>query len=1077
MIDSTATDSASPLRAAIDGAHHIDESACIESLLARAHAHHKKHAGERQRVDHLARTLVSRVRAQSENHQSIEAFLQEYNLSSQEGTALMCLAEALLRIPDSATADRLIRDKLSAAQWGEHLGRSPSLFVNASTWGLMLTGKVVRLDDATLNDAGTFLNRTVARIGEPLVRLALTRAMRILGQQFVMGTTIEAALQRARNEATHSGRCSRYSFDMLGEAALTEMDAAHYFERYATAIDTLAAQHTCAKSLFDAPGISIKLSALHPRYEFAQRQRVINELAPKLLALAEQAMAAGISLTVDAEEWRHLSLSLDLFAAVFRAPRLHGWEGFGLAVQAYHKNALALIDWLAELARSRARRIPLRLVKGAYWDSEIKQAQLQGLPGYPVFTRKASTDLSYLVCARHILAQSRQFYAQFATHNAHTMANIMVMAEQHRSIDFEFQRLHGMGEELYGALHEELSEKPQTSELDIPCRVYAPVGNYKTLLPYLVRRLLENGANTSFVHRITDRAVAIEQIVSDPLTLLTDAKQKVHPRIPLPPNLFGAQRINAAGLCLDQERDLQPLQAALHDALSQQWSAQPIVGGHDCTTSTAATYTILDPADQRRSVGNVLTADAALIEQALSLADSASPQWNRQPASERAASLQRAATLLESHRAALIALCIREGGKTIPDALAELREAVDFCRYYAAEARNKFAQPIIMPGPTGEHNELTLQGRGIFICISPWNFPLAIFVGQIAAALAAGNAVIAKPASQTPLVAALVIRLLHQAGIPGDVLHYLPGSGTNVGNRLVRDPRIAGVAFTGASDTAHTINRVLAERDGPIIPFIAETGGQNAMIVDSSALTEQVVIDTLHSAFNSAGQRCSALRVLFLQKDNAAAIIKMLQGAMAELRIGDPAKLETDIGPIIDANALKKLKEHVARMREVGTVIYGSPLPDSTAHGHFFAPCAFEIDNLALLKGEVFGPILHIITYPEHELDRVIAAINHTGYGLTLGIHSRINERVDYIRSRVRGGNIYVNRNIISAVVGVQPFGGQGLSGTGPKAGGPHYLQRFANERTLTVNTAAVGGNADLLALNEDNPVERGPGF
>jgi RHH-type proline utilization regulon transcriptional repressor/proline dehydrogenase/delta 1-pyrroline-5-carboxylate dehydrogenase len=1037
-----------PLRAAIGAAHLTDEAACVERLLREAAID----GTARWRVEGMAKRLVQAARQKRLSYSGLDAFLREYDLSSQEGVVLMCLAEALLRIPDAGTADRLIHDKLAEADWHRHLGHSRSLLVNASTWGLMLTGGLVSLEEEHKGEIGPFLGRLAARSGEPLVRLALKRAMGIMAGQFVVGRTIEEALQRSLRPDC---LVYRYSFDMLGEAAVSRADVDRYFDGYSHALRVIAGT-SAAGAPADRPGISVKLSALHPRFEYAQRERVMAELVPRLTELAELAAQADIGLTVDAEEADRLELTLDVFEAVFRQPALLDWQGFGLAVQAYQKRAVTVLDWLADLARHGARRIPVRLVKGAYWDMEIKRAQVQGLEGYPVFTRKAATDAAYLACVKHIFANHDAFYPQFATHNAHTVAYVLEVAGRNR--DFEFQRLYGMGDALY-------SEVIGADKLDAVCRVYAPVGSHHELLPYLVRRLLENGANTSFVNRIGDERIPVDQVVTDPLEKIRHLSPRPNPRIPLPADLYGAWR-NSAGIPMGDPASVAGLEKELAPMLEWTWTAAPLVDGQ---TLTGKTRPILDPWDTRRMVGEVTQADEAAVDKALAVATAASSAWDNLPADTRAGHLERAADLIEEHRAELVALMVREGGKCIPDALAEVREAADCCRYYAHRARQDFGEPLALPGPAGESNRLGLRGRGVFACISPWNFPLAIFTGQVAAALAAGNGVIAKPAGQTPLTAMLAVRLLHEAGVPVDVLHLLPGEGATVGMALASDRRVGGVAFTGSTETAQAINRALAARDGPIPALIAETGGQNAMIVDSSALPEQVVADVVQSAFNSAGQRCSALRVLFLQEEIADRVISLLQGAMAELRIGDPARLSTDIGPVIGEAARMALEQHATRMAAEGRQLFRAPLPEGTEHGWFFPPCAFEIASLDLVRREVFGPVLHIIRYADGAgLDRVIDAINNTGYGLTCGIHSRIDETVEYLRRRIRAGNLYVNRNMIGAVVGVQPFGGEGLSGTGPKAGGPHYLHRFAVERTVTVNSAAVGGNAALLAMEED---------
>jgi RHH-type transcriptional regulator, proline utilization regulon repressor / proline dehydrogenase / delta 1-pyrroline-5-carboxylate dehydrogenase len=1036
-----------PLRAAIRDSCRMDESQAAARILAVAEIP----AEMRDRIAERARGLVAAVRRERLGKGGIDAFLHEYALSSPEGVALLCLAEALLRIPDAETIDRLIRDKIGEADWERHLGRSESIFVNASTWALMLTGRLLR-DEPAEHDLRAALRRFVARSGEPVVRQAVTAAMHILGRQFVMGRTIDEALERARNAERHG---YRHSYDMLGEAAHTAADAARYGAAYDGAIAAIG-RSTAGRSRVEAPGISVKLSALHPRYETAQRDRVGREMSPVLLDLARHAKQVGIGFTIDAEEADRLDLSLDLFEALALAPDLAGWDGLGLAVQAYQKRALPVIDWLADLAERAGRRLMVRLVKGAYWDSEIKRTQERGLDGYPVYTRKLATDVSYLACARRLLAHGPAFYPQFATHNAHTVAAVLELAGERR--DYEFQRLHGMGETLYEQI-------VGPDRLDRPCRVYAPVGGHEDLLAYLVRRLLENGANTSFVNRIVDETQPIDEIVADPVARLARLPAKPHPRIPLPRDLYGPTRINSRGLDLNDPPVLAALRKGLADALRRPCTAVPIIAGVE---QPGAAEPVLDPSDRRRQVGTVVAAGPEELDRALDRASRSAPFWDRTPAVERAAILERGADLFEDRMAELMALVIREGGRTIPAALAEVREAVDYLRYYALRARADFGASETLPGPTGERNEAALHGRGVFACVSPWNFPLAIFTGQITAALAAGNAVVAKPAEQTPLVAAAAVRLLQQAGIPGEVLHLLPGTGEAVGAPLVADLRIAGIAFTGSTETARLINLALAQRPGPIAPLIAETGGQNAMIVDSSALAEQVVVDVLTSSFESAGQRCSSLRLLYVQADIADRLLAMLTGAMAELAIGDPALISTDVGPVIDAAARDALEAHAQRMMREGRLLYQCPLPPETGHGTFFAPRAFEIGSARLLPGEVFGPILHVVRWRADRLDAVLDEIAATGYGLTLGIQSRIDETVRYILARLKVGNSYVNRNMIGAVVGVQPFGGEGLSGTGPKAGGPRYLHRFATERTVSTDTTAAGGNATLLSLQED---------
>jgi RHH-type transcriptional regulator, proline utilization regulon repressor / proline dehydrogenase / delta 1-pyrroline-5-carboxylate dehydrogenase len=1042
------------LRQEVRDAYRSDESEAVARILAAA----DRGDAAAARVAATARRLVLEARRQRHGKGGIDAFLNEFALSSREGIALMCLAEALLRIPDADTVDRLIRDKLAGADWARHLGHSSSLFVNASTWALMLTGRLLH-DDPAEQELGAVLRRLVARTGEPVLRQAVTAAMRILGHQFVMGRTIDEALARA---APDEARGYRFSFDMLGEAARTAADAARYAERYRQAIAAIGAR-VAGRDLTRAPGISVKLSALHPRYEEAQRERVLRALPPLLLDLARQAMAAGIGFTIDAEEADRLDLSLDLIAGLAAAPELAGWNGLGLALQAYQKRALPLIDWLAALARKTQRRLMLRLVKGAYWDSEIKRTQERGLDEFPVYTRKLATDVSYLACAQRIWAARDAFFAQFATHNAHTVASVLDLAGPSPDIesrDFEFQRLHGMGEALYDQIVGPTGNK---GPAQFPCRVYAPVGGHEDLLAYLVRRLLENGANTSFVNRLVDERAPVEALIADPIARLKALSSKRHPRIKLPRDLY-PDRPNSCGIDLSDPPRLAELAHALAAATSPSWSSAPIIAGKE---ETGATRAVSDPTDRRRIAGWVTEASDEQIERALATAANAAPGWDQVPGEQRARILERAGDLLQERMPEFIAMIVREGGRTIPDALAEVREAIDHCRYDAVRLRAEFASPAELPGPTGERNLLELHGRGVFACISPWNFPLAIFLGQIAGALAAGNAVIAKPAEQTPLVAAAAIRLLHEAGIPPEVVQLQPGEGP-VGAKLVADPRIAGIAFTGSTDTARAINLSLAQRPGPIVPFIAETGGQNALIADSSALPEQLVADALTSAFDSAGQRCSSARVLFVQEDIADRVIAMLTGAMDMLVIGDPALLATDVGPLIDEPARAALVAHDSRMRREAKLLRVLDLPPGTEHGTFFAPRAFELDRLDRLTGEVFGPILHVIRWQSGHLDRVLDAVIATGFGLTLGIHSRIDDTARAIHERLPIGNTYINRNTIGAVVGVQPFGGERLSGTGPKIGGPHYLQRFATERTLSIDTTAAGGNTSLMSLKDD---------
>ncbi|MEO0346675.1 MAG: bifunctional proline dehydrogenase/L-glutamate gamma-semialdehyde dehydrogenase PutA [Pseudomonadota bacterium] len=1030
----------------LGGAYLADEAWLVTELLKIAN----EGDFERDNVQTTARELVEHVRKLNEDRSGVEAFLQKYDLSSQEGIMLMCVAEALLRIPDADTADALIADKITAANWEEHLGSSDSLFVNASTWGLMLTGKMLTLDEAHQRNPKELFKRVAGRLGEPVVRKAMRQAMKVMGHQFVMGRNIENALKRAKKgENKHY----RYSFDMLGEAAMTRQDAQRYFEAYMGAIDAIG-KSADNDDIFAVHSISVKLSALHPRYEFARRQQALDELAPMLLELAKRAYAVGIGLTMDAEEADRLQLSLEIFEQVYTSTELDGYQGLGLAVQAYQKRGADVVRWLTALSKRVGRRIPVRLVKGAYWDTEVKHAQELGLPGYPVFTRKLNTDVSYLACARLMLDAGALIYPQFATHNAHTLSYILHHAGSRT--DYEFQRLHGMGEELYSAVID-----PQ--RYDKRCRVYAPVGSHEDLLPYLVRRLLENGANTSFVNQIVDPNEPIEAIISDPITAVRALDVIPHPGIVMPVDLYGARRKNSEGLNLPDRGIGGDVYAQMQAFAGQQYAAAPVVDGK--RLKGTATESV-NPFDTGEVIGHVDFAGAETAKAAVDAAVEGFPAWDRTPAETRAAALDAAADLFEEHTTDFYALCIREAGKTLPDSIAEVREAVDFLRYYAAEAREKFAEPTELPGPTGEKNVYGLRGKGVFVCVSPWNFPLAIFTGQVVAALAAGNSVIAKPAEQTSLVAHRACELLWQAGVPASALHFLPGGGATTAAPAIADSRVSGVAFTGSTETALIINRTLASRDGQIGTLIAETGGQNAMIVDSSALPEQVVADVVQSGFNSAGQRCSALRILCVQKDVAPRVIELLKGAMLELNIGDPAELATDVGPVIDTEARDVLAKHVEKMQAEQTVIHQCVLPKEAEQGVFFPPTLIEIDSIDAMEREVFGPVVHVYRYDGRELEALIETINATGYGLTFGVHTRIDGRAGQLARLVRAGNVYINRNMVGAVVGVQPFGGRGLSGTGPKAGGPNYLVRFGTEYAVSNNTAAVGGNASLLSLD-----------
>ena len=1022
-----------------------DEAALVRQLAAEA----LLSSEEQGRVADLAGSLVSAVRANRRGQGGIDAFMQEYSLSSDEGVVLMCLAEALLRIPDAGTADKLIADKIGGKDWEGHLGQSESLFVNASAWGLMLTGRIVELGQGTKTDTGSYLRRLITKSGEPIIRQAMKQAMRIMGKQFVLGRTIEEALTIAKPLEEEG---YRFSYDMLGEAAFTADDARKYFASYHAALQTVGAGATGA-DVFSRPSISVKLSALHPRYEVKQQARVRAELLPRIIELAMLAKSLNVGLTIDAEEVNRLELSLDLFEHLARDQGLKGWNGLGLAVQAYGKRAKPALEWLAALARETGRLLPVRLVKGAYWDTEIKRAQEAGYEAYPLFTRKVSTDVSYLACARFMLANRREFYPQFATHNAHSIAAVKVMAGSEGG--YEFQRLHGMGQALY-------DEVVGPAKLNLPCRIYAPVGSHEDLLAYLVRRLLENGANTSFVNRLADDDAPIADIIADPVLEVMALAQIPHPRIPQPRGVF-AGRESSAGAALWQDATRARIVAGIRRELLKPLEAAALVDG---AMVRGGPKTIIHaPHDNRVNVGAVFEADDKAANQALASAAGNQHDWDLLGGAARAAILEKAAGNYEENAARLLALLVREAGKTLDNAYADLREAVDFLRYYAAQARTEFSRAIRLPGPTGESNELTLHGRGVFACIAPWNFPLAIFTGQVAAALAAGNAVIAKPAEQTPLVAFEAVKLLHRAGVPPGVLHFLPGDGARIGKTLLAHPVLSGVAFTGSNETASIINRALAARDGPFVSLIAETGGMNAMIVDSSALPEQAVRDVLASAFDSAGQRCSAARLLFVQDDIAGRVIAMLRGAMAELRIGDPLDYTVDIGPVIDGEARDKLNAHKSMMAKSARMVLDLPLPKDCEFGTFVSPAAYELQSISPLKREVFGPILHIVRFAGSRLSDVCDSLNATGFGLTLGLHTRIETTVGEVRRRVRVGNMYVNRNQIGAVVGAQPFGGEGLSGTGPKAGGAHYMHRFATERVCSTDTTASGGNAALMSL------------
>jgi len=1006
-------------------------------LLASAPRSHPAEA----RIDGRTTRLVQAIRAKTAGLGGVEDFLHAYSLSTKEGLALMVLAEALLRVPDAATADRLIEDKLAAGDWTTHAARA-GVLVSASAWTLGVTARII----APGERPESIVEGLVKRLGVAAVRAATRQAMRLLGSHFVLGQTIEEALQRISGQ-----RYARYSFDMLGEGARTQADADRYLAAYATAIAMIGEDAGQAR-LPNRPGISVKLSALHPRYEAISGERVLRELSPKVLELARQAKRYDLHFTIDAEEADRLELSLDIVREVLPDASLAGWNGFGLAVQAYQKRAPQIIDWLIAVASALRRPLMVRLVKGAYWDTEVKRAQERGLTDYPVFTRKAMTDLGYMACVRQLLAARPMLYPQFATHNALTVASIV---EDAGGVDgFEFQRLHGMGEVLYDALATELP--------DAACRIYAPVGGHRDLLAYLVRRLLENGANSSFVSVAADPTVPIATILTRPRVWIGDPAKARHPKIPRPRDLYAPVRRNSTGVEFGDRAALKALRNEIRDKAPRPVNAAPLVDGVALKGVPCAIYSPIDGSP----IGGVEEADVAIVRSALSAAETGLAAWAAMPVGERAAVLDRAANRLAQDRARLTALLQLEGGKTLDDALAEHREAVDLCRYYAAEAR-RVLMPRALPGPTGEANELRYRPRGVFACISPWNFPLAIFLGQVSAALVAGNSVVAKPAEQTPLIAMEAVRLMHAAGVPAGALNLLPGDGS-IGAALVASARVAGVAFTGSTEVGRSINRTLAAKDGPIVPLIAETGGINAMIVDATALPEQVTDDVLTSTFRSAGQRCSALRLLCVQEDVAERVIEMIMGAARELRLADPRDPATHVGPVIDAEAKGRLDHWIARMEARRRVIFRwdrwQKLPLT---GTYVPPCIIALDEVADLQEEVFGPILHVVRWRADELDGLLDAVERMGYALTLGIHSRIDATVERIVGRMPHGNIYVNRNMIGAVVGTQPFGGSGLSGTGPKAGGPNYLRRFVHEQVVTINTAAAGGNASLLAEDE----------
>ncbi|EFO33117.1 proline dehydrogenase/delta-1-pyrroline-5-carboxylate dehydrogenase [Roseibium sp. TrichSKD4] len=1021
----------------------LDDTQLVRKLLAEV----SLSDAQERRIDEQASGYIHAMRNAPTGLGGVEDFMREFGLTTREGLAMMVLAEALLRVPDATTADKLIEDKLAAARFDEpSQPKSDTWLVSASSWALGITSRLLHPGDTPTS----ILSSLVKRMGMPAVRTATRKAMRLLGHQFVLGETIGKALDRAKAQ---EAKGYRYSYDMLGEGARTMEDAERYFQSYANAIEEIG-KSAGTRELPDRPGISVKLSALHPRYQAMNGERVRGEVVPKLLKLVAAARKHELNFTVDAEEADRLEISLDVIAAVLADPVTEGWDGFGLAVQAYQKRSIHVIDWLVAAARKHDRRLMVRLVKGAYWDTEIKHAQEMGTEDYPVFTRKAATDLSYLACAQRMLAARDVLYPQFATHNALTVAQIAELAGDKKG--YEFQRLHGMGESLFKAV----------SETDkYPCRIYAPVGGHKDLLAYLVRRLLENGANSSFVTIVGDSSVPVAHLLKRPDEILKNGDHSRNNSIPLPLDLYGESRKNSKGLELGCAKDRTELVTAIENIEFPAVEAKPLIPG---AKAFGVTEDVVSPVDGKIVAGKVTLASVQNVEDAMTAGRVGFKSWSRWPVEDRAAALEKMADLMEADFDRLMAILCVEGGKTLTDGIAEIREAVDFCRYYAAEAKSLFGAGRLLPGPTGEEDRYRFRGRGVFVCISPWNFPLAIFLGQVSAALVAGNAVIAKPAKQTPLIAHEAVRMMHKAGVPEDALLYVPGDG-EIGAALTSHPKVAGVAFTGSTETAWAINRTLAAKNGPIVPLIAETGGLNAMLVDATALPEQVCDDVVNSAFQSAGQRCSALRLLFLQDDIADAQLKMLEGAAKELSLGDPKKPSTDIGPVIDTEARDGILAHVEKMRSSQKVRYVGETPQGEyANGTWVAPHIIELDRPEALEREIFGPILHVVRYKAQELDKVLDAIEETGYGLTLGVHSRIDALVEKVVDRLAVGNVYVNRNTIGAVVGTQPFGGSGLSGTGPKAGGPNYLVRFALEQVVSINTAAAGGNASLVAASDE---------
>jgi RHH-type proline utilization regulon transcriptional repressor/proline dehydrogenase/delta 1-pyrroline-5-carboxylate dehydrogenase len=1025
----------------------VDEETWVKRLISIADPSSK----EMLEINSTARPLIEQTRTSKKGAHVVDKLLQEYSLSDEDGITLMCLSEALLRVPDAATRNALIKDKLTAADWGTHLDGGNSLFVNASTWGLLIAGRFVKTGAVNHGDAATGLQKLLYKCGAPTLRGAMKVAMQIIGEYFVLGRTIQEASKRSIPFCKEG---CKYSFDMLGEAAHTRQDAKRYLDSYLGALDNMAKNATSRPETGEGHTLSIKISALHPRYEESHKEATLPELVDIVKSIVAKARAYDIGITIDAEEADRLELSLELFKQVYNSDVAKGWGKFGLVVQAYSKRALHVLCWITSTSKAQGDEIPVRLVKGAYWDTEIKLCQQLGIDSYPVFTRKESTDTSYLACARYLLSDYTKglIYPQFASHNAQTIGSILAMSDDR---EFEFQRLHGMGEGLYESL--------MRSHPHVGVRIYAPVGSHEDLLPYLVRRLLENGANGSFVHKLQDASVPVDELIVHPTKLLMTRASIVNPHIPLPGNIFN-DRDNSKGINLHIASQRTPLMNAIKKYNDTQWSAKPIVGTDGSDGGATQSTEVFSPYDNSQKVGFILHANEQMAADSLVVAKECFDTWSLTDVNERATALDKTAALLEDNREELMALCVREAGKTLDDSIDEIREAVDFCRYYAQQAREMFNNPTTLPGPTGELNELHYEGRGVFVCISPWNFPLAIFIGQVAAALATGNTVIAKPAEQTSLIAYRAVEMMHEAGIPKGVLQLLPGSGSKLGGVLMKSGDVAGVAFTGSTPTGRLINKQLANRESAIATLVAETGGLNAMLVDSTALPEQVATDVMRSAFSSAGQRCSALRVLYVQEDIADRVIELIKGSMDELKLGFPGDYATDMGPVIDKTSQNNLMSYIEEMKSVAKQIYQGRTPEGFDNGTFVAPTLIEIGSIKQLSDEKFGPILHVARFAASEMDQVIQDINDMQFGLTLGIHSRNNTTYQYIARRARVGNVYINRDQVGAVVGVNPFGGRGLSGTGPKAGGPNYLTRFITEKTICLNTAAIGGNASLLA-------------